>query len=224
MTRFFVGITGASGHAYADALLRALLAAGHEVDLAATPAGCLVLRHELGVEAGVQGEELANSLPGWLGEEAAQRVRVFRSDEVGAPPSSGTALTGAAIICPCSMGTLGRVRAGFSSNLVERVADVALKEGRRLVLVPRETPMSAIHLENLLDLTRMGAICLPAMPGFYHHPKTLEDLVDHVVGKVLDRLSVEHRRGARWKGLDEPPGEEGSRPPESAPGGAEQAP
>ena len=122
------------------------------------------------------------------------------------------------------MGTLGRVRAGFSSNLVERVADVALKEGRRLVLVPRETPMSAIHLENLLDLTRMGAICLPAMPGFYHHPKTLEDLVDHVVGKVLDRLSVEHRRGARWKGLDEPPGEEGARPPESAPGGAKQAP
>jgi 4-hydroxy-3-polyprenylbenzoate decarboxylase len=116
------------------------------------------------------------------------------------------------------MGTLGRVRAGFSSNLVERVADVALKEGRRLVLVPRETPMSAIHLENLLDLTRMGAICLPAMPGFYHRPKTLEDLVDHVVGKVLDRLSVEHGRGARWKGLDEPPSEAGAVPDPGAQG------
>ena len=210
MSRYFVGITGASGHAYAEGLIRALTAAGHDVDCAVTRAGAKVLRHELGVEAGEQGEALADSLEGWLGADAAARVRVFVSDDVGAPPSSGTALTGAVVLIPCSMGTLARVAAGFSSNLVERAADVALKEGRRLLVVPRETPMSEIHLENLLKLSRLGATVLPAMPGFYHRPKTLEDLVLHVVGKILDRLGVENAVGARWKGL-EPEGDPGTR-------------
>jgi 4-hydroxy-3-polyprenylbenzoate decarboxylase len=209
MTRFFLGITGASGHAYADALLRALTAAGHEVDLSITAAGAKVLRHELGVEAGERGELLAEALPGWIGASAARAVRAFPGDAIEAPPSSGTSLGGGAILCPCSMGTLARVAAGFSSNLVERAADVALKEGRKLVLVPRETPLSAIHLENLLRLAQLGAVVLPAMPGFYHRPKTVADLVDHVVGKVLDRLGVEHALGARWDGVpaaEEDPG------------------
>ena len=128
-----------------------------------------------------------------------------------APPSSGTALTGGVILCPCSMGTLARVAAGFSSNLVERAADVALKEGRPLVVVPRETPLSALHLLNLLKLARLGAAILPAMPGFYHRPQTIDDLVDHVVGKILDRLGVEHA-GRRWSGTDEPPAELGTAP------------
>ncbi len=209
MTRFFVGLTGASGHAYAQALVRALVGAGHEVDLCVTPAGAKVLRHELGIESGVDGRELAAALPGWFGPELARSLRAFPADAIEAPPSSGTALTGAVIVCPCSMGTLARVRAGFSSNLVERAADVALKEGRKLVLVPRETPLSEIHLENLLGLARMGAIVLPAMPGFYHRPQTLEDLVAHVTGKILDRLGVEHA-GLRWKGTEEPPAERGS--------------
>ena len=169
MTRFFLGITGASGHAYADALLRALVAAGHEVDVSVTESGCKVLRHELGIDAGTRGEKLGAALPGWIGADAAKSVRAHPCDAVEAPPSSGTALVGGAILCPCSMGTLARVSAGFSSNLVERAADVALKEGRRLVLVPRETPLSEIHLENLLRLARLGAVVLPAMPGFYHH-------------------------------------------------------
>jgi 4-hydroxy-3-polyprenylbenzoate decarboxylase len=112
------------------------------------------------------------------------------------------------------MGTLARVSIGFSSNLVERAADVALKEGRPLVLVPRETPLSQVHLENLLRLARMGAIVLPAMPGFYHHPRSVDDLVAHVTGKILDRLGVEHALGARWSGLgapDEDPGCEDRR-------------
>ena len=200
MSRYFVGITGASGHAYAEALVRCLVAAGQDVDLSITGAGCKVLRHELGVEAGAAGERLAEALPGWLGEEVAARVRAFQSSAVEAPPSSGTALTGGVILCPCSMGTLARVAVGFSSNLVERAADVALKERRRLVLVPREAPLSAIHLENMLKLTRLGALVLPAAPGFYHRPRTIGDLVDHVVGKVLDALGVEHSVGARWKG------------------------
>ena len=190
MTRFFVGITGASGHAYAAGLVRALVASGNEVDLSVTEAGAKVLRHELGIDAGVRGERLAETLPGWLGASAARQVRAYPSDAIEAPASSGTALVGGVVLCPCSMGTLARVAAGFSSNLVERAADVALKEGRKLVLVPRETPLSPIHLENLLRLSRLGAIVLPAMPGFYHRPNTVEDLVDHVVGKILDRLGV----------------------------------
>jgi len=212
MGRFFVGITGASGHAYAEALVRGLVAGGHGVDLSITRAGALVIQHELGVDAGERGERLQGALEGWLGAEVAKDVQVFLPEEVGAPPSSGTALGAGAILCPCSMGTMGRVAAGFSSNLVERVADVALKEGRRLVMVPRETPLSQIHLENMARLASMGAVILPAMPGFYHGPETIEDLVEHVVGKILDRVGVEHKVGARWSGLEEPPQEAGVDP------------
>ena len=217
MSRYFVGMTGASGHAYAAALIRALVAAGHDVDLALTEAGCKVLRHELGVDAGSRGERLAAALPGWLGEASAARVRVFGEGEVEAPPSSGTALTGGVVLCPCSMGTLARVAVGFSSNLIERAADVAIKEGRRLVVVPREAPLSVVHLENLLRLARLGARVIPASPGFYHRPRTVDDLVAHLVGKVLDALGVEHAVSKRWSGLDGPPPERGlegaSRPP-----------
>jgi 4-hydroxy-3-polyprenylbenzoate decarboxylase len=110
------------------------------------------------------------------------------------------------------MGTMARVSIGFSSNLVERAADVALKEGKRLLLVPRETPLSIVHLENMLRLARLGAIVLPAAPGFYHHPRSVDDLVQHVVGKVLDRLGLAHARGARWQGELEPPPEAGTEP------------
>ena len=212
MTRYFVGITGASGHAYAEALIRALAAAGHDVDLSITEAGAKVLRHELGVDPGERGERLGEALEGWLGG-AARRVRAFASGAIEAPPSSGTAKGGGAILCPCSMGTLARVAAGFSSNLVERVGDVALKEGRTLILVTRETPLSAIHLENMLRLARLGAVILPASPGFYHRPERVEDLVHHVVGKVLDRLGVEHELSRRWKGTDVAAEDPGTRGP-----------
>ena len=212
MTRFFVGITGASGHCYSEALLRELVRSGHEVDLSITESGAKVLQHELGVACGAKGEGLADALEDWLGAEIAPHVRTFACDAIEAPPSSGTALTGGAVLAPCSMGTLARIAAGFSSNLVERVADVALKEGRRLVLVPRETPLSEIHLDNMLRLARMGAVVLPAMPGFYHRPRSLEDLVAHVVGKVLDRLEVEHSVGARWQGIPQREEDAGTDP------------
>lgn len=211
MQRFFVGITGASGHPYAAGLVRALVVSGNAVDLCVSPAGAKVLRHELGIDAGPRGEELGNRLAGWLDLDA-RAVRVFPADAVEAPASSGTALLKAVVVCPCSMGTLARIAAGFSSNLIERAADVALKEGRMLVLVPRETPLSQIHLENMLRLARMGAVVLPAMPGFYHHPRTIDDLVQHVVGKILDRLGVSHALGARWQGTLEPPDEPGIEP------------
>lgn len=216
MKRFFVGITGASGQPYAAALIRELVVAGNSVDVSVTDAGCKVLRHELGVEAGTHGELLADQLGAWLGASVAQHVRAFDSRAVEAPPSSGTSLTGGVILCPCSMGTLARVSVGFSSNLVERAADVALKEGRPLLLVVRESPLSQIHLENLLRLARLGAVILPASPGFYHAPKSVDELVLHVVGKVLDRLGVEHKVGARWKGIEAPtdPGTGAPPPPD----------
>ncbi len=210
--RTFVGLTGASGHLYAETLVKELVRAGRGVDISITDAGCKVLRHELGVEPGTYGERLGAALPGWLGDEIAQHVRCYRSDEVEAPPSSGTALVGGVVLCPCSMGTTSRVSVGFSSNLVERAADVALKERRRLILVPRETPLSTIHLENMLRLSRLGAIILPAMPGMYHKPRTMQDLIDHVVGKVLDALEIRHAVGARWKGLERPQEESLVRP------------
>lgn len=213
MKRYFVGITGASGHPYAEALVRALVAAGCEVDLSVTEAGCKVLRHELGVEAGERGEGLAAALPGWLGREVAAHVRAFGTERVEAPPSSGTALTGGVILCPCSMGTMARVAAGFSSNLVERAADVALKERRTLIIVPRETPLSEIHIENMLRLARLGAVVLPASPGFYHRPRTMEDLVSHVVGKVLDALRLPHTLSQRWQGISRPAEDAGTGAP-----------
>lgn len=221
--RYFLGLTGGSGHAYAERLLAELLRAGHSVDLSITEAGAKVLRHERGVEGGVRGEALAEALPGWLGPlgitgEMLERVRVFESDKVEAPAASGTSLTGGVIVSPCSMGTLARVTAGFSSNLVERAADVALKEGRTLMLMPRETPLSEIHLENMLRAVRLGAIVLPCMPGFYHLPRTLDDLVGHVVGKAMDRLGIRQSVGARWQGFEEPEGDPGT----SMPGGEER--
>jgi len=211
MARYFVGITGASGHLYARGLVRALLASGQDVDVAVTGAGAKVMRHELGLDPGAGGESLGDVLPALCGErgDGWGELRAFRTDAVEAPPSSGTSLTGGVLLCPCSMGTVARVAAGFSSNLVERAADVALKEGRPLVVVPREAPLSEIHLENMLRLARLGAAIVPASPGFYHGPKTIDDLVHHVVGKVLDRIGVEHK-GVRWSGELEPPREPGT--------------
>jgi 4-hydroxy-3-polyprenylbenzoate decarboxylase len=214
VSRYFVGLTGASGHAYARTLIRSLVRAGCDVDVSITSAGCKVLRHEQGFDAGVDGEKLAQVLAPWLGAEIAPRVRAFGTGAVEAPASSGTSLTGGVIVCPCSMGTLARVSVGFSSNLVERAVDVALKERRKLILVAREAPYSTLHLENMLRLSRLGAVILPASPGFYHSPQTLDDLVDHVVGKVLDALGVANTVGARWKGIAKPledRGLEGSR-------------
>lgn len=216
MKRYFVGITGASGHAYARELIRGLVRSGCAVDVSVTDAGCKVLRHEQGIEAGAHGELLAENLAAWVGADVARNVRCYDSRAIEAPPSSGTSLTGAAVLCPCSMGTLARVAAGFSSNLVERAADVAIKEGRVLVLVPREAPLSVIHLENMLRLARLGAVIIPASPGFYHRPKTIDDLLAHVVGKLLDRLGLANQVGARWKGLEptaEDPGT-GAPPPQ----------
>ncbi len=193
--RFAVGWSGGSGIAYGLRLVEALLTAGHEVHLCATTAALRVLRHEAGHDAVTSHADLRGLFV------PALRERLFVHDlaAVEAAPASGSAGMRATILCPCSMGTLARVAHGFSSNLVERAADVALKEGRPLVVVPRETPLSVLHLENMLALARLGAVVLPAMPGFYHRPQSVQDLVDFVVGKILDRLGIAHPLIRRWQ-------------------------
>jgi len=128
----------------------------------------------------------------------AGRLRVFGNAQWMAPVASGSNAPRAMVVCPCSMGTVAAIAQGHSRSLLERAADVALKEGRRLILVPRETPFSAVHLENLLKLARLGVTILPANPGFYHRPERVEELVDFVVARILDHLDVPHELGRRW--------------------------
>ncbi len=187
--------SGGSGSRYGRRLVEVLLTLGHTVHLCATGAALRVLKHE-------EGEELdfaAPDLAALFAPQLRANLHVHALDAVEATPASGSAGLAATVVVPCSMGSLARIAHGFSSNLVERAADVALKEGRTLVVVPRETPLSELHLENMLKLSRMGVVVLPAMPGFYQRPKTIAELVDFMVGKILDRLDVEHDLVARWQ-------------------------
>lgn len=190
-----LGITGASGAPYAVRLLRALNDSGTPVRLIVSGYGLRLLAEESGIE-GVDGLRAATG--DW------SRVELYDSLDRGATPASGSAPSAGMVVCPCSMGTLASIAAGTSRNLVERAADVALKERRPLILVPRETPLSLIHLENMTRLTRAGATILPAAPGFYHRPRSIDDLVDFVAARILDHLGVEHGIGARWKSGERP--------------------
>jgi flavin prenyltransferase len=184
-----MGITGASGAPYAVRLLRALNDSGTPVRLIVSTYGLRLLAEEAGIE-GIAGLRAATG--DW------SRVIMHDADDRGATPASGSAASRGMVVCPCSMGTLASIAAGTSRNLIERAADVALKERRPLVLVPRETPLSLVHLRNMVRLTRAGATILPASPGFYNRPRTVDDLVDFVAFRVLDHLGIEHT-GQRWK-------------------------
>lgn len=187
--------SGGSGARYGRRLVEVLLTLGHTVHLSATGAALRVLKHEEGEAIDFEAPDLG----GLFDESLRENLHVHALEAVESTPASGSAGLAATIVIPCSMGTLARVAHGFSSNLVERAADVAIKEGRPLVVVPRETPLSELHLENMLKLARMGVIVLPAMPGFYQRPKTVAELIDFVVGKILDRLGIEHGLVARWQ-------------------------
>ena len=189
-----VAITGASGAPYAIRLLEQLIAAGRRVQLIVSSHGMRLLRTECDVES-------TAALRSRVGASNWDRyVTIYDDGDRGAAPASGSALSAGMVICPCSMGTVSAIAVGASRSLVERAADVALKERRRLILVPRESPLSAIHLENMLRVTRAGAVVLPAAPGFYHRPGSVADLVDFVVARVLDHLDVEHGLVRRWRG------------------------
>ncbi len=195
--RFVVALTGASGTAYGRRLIECLARTGAAFHLVVTEAAARVARRELGLDLDpADGAGAARAL---LGEEPANVLGHAPAD-IEAPFASGSWRHDGMAVCPCSMGCLGRIAGGISSNLVERAADVCLKERRRLVLVPRETPLSEIHLDNMLRLSRAGAVILPASPGFYARGGRVEDLVDFVVSRVLDHLGVENDLIPRYGG------------------------
>ncbi len=196
MNNIVVGITGASGSIYGLRLIEELLRAEKEVTVLLTNAGRQVAEFETGLVLAEEPQQCLEQLGEYF--KADSGLEYYALNNFFAPVASGSSAPDAVVICPCSMGTLGRIAAGLSDNLLERVADVALKEQKKLLLVPRETPFNQIHLENLLRLSQAGAQILPAMPGFYQQPQSVADLVNFVVGKILDNLGVEHQLLTRW--------------------------
>jgi 4-hydroxy-3-polyprenylbenzoate decarboxylase len=185
-----LAITGASGAPYAVRLLGALNSLKQPVRLVISQTGWRLLDEETGITSEAALREATGD---W------SEVLLYADGDRGATPASGSAPSRGMIVCPCSMGTLASIAQGTTRSLIERAADVVLKERRPLVLVPRETPYSAIHLENMLRLTRAGAVVLPASPGFYHRPASIDDLIDFIVGRVLSHVGIEHDLGPRWR-------------------------
>jgi 4-hydroxy-3-polyprenylbenzoate decarboxylase len=192
--RIFLGITGASGAPYAARLVESLAAAECEIGVCASAAGVEVLATELYGEPRLPRDEVLARFT----ERAGDAVTVFDPHDYSAPYASGSARVDGYVVCPCSMATAGTIATGGEANLVHRAAGVALKEGRKLVLVPRETPLSTIHLENLLKLRQAGAVILFAAPGFYHGPETIDDLVDFVAGRCLAQLGLDTTLVKPW--------------------------
>lgn len=190
MNRIVVGITGASGSIYAKRLIEVLLEKGYEVIVICTDNGQDVMSYELNLDFKIWTESLKKKYNLFYTED---------NSNLFAGVASGSYKYDAVIVLPCSMGTLAEISCGYSKNLLARVCDVALKEKRRLVIVPRETPLSAIHLENMLKLSRLGVTILPAMPGFYHKPLNIQDIVDFVIGKILDHLLIENNLFKKWE-------------------------
>lgn len=191
MSNYVVGITGASGSIYGIRLIQQLALKKHTVNVVVTSAGKMVMKEELGVSGLGKMDKLGLS-------KVKNNIKIWENNNFEAPFMSGSSAPEAVIIIPCSVGKLAAIANGISGNLVERTADVALKEKRQLILVVRETPLSLIHLENMVKVTRAGAHILPAMPAFYHHPKTIDDMVNFVVGKVLNLLRIEHNLFKSW--------------------------
>jgi 4-hydroxy-3-polyprenylbenzoate decarboxylase len=192
-----VGMTGASGAQYGLRLIECLIRAQRQVHLMLSKPAQIVIGSETDLKLPGRPNEIARSLANKFGAAGGQ-IEAFGPDEWTAPLASGSAAPEAMVVCPCSMATLASIAAGASRSLMERAADVVLKEGRKLVLVPRETPLSAIHLENMLKLARLNVVILPANPGFYHRPQSVASLVDFIVARVLDHLGIEHQLAPPW--------------------------
>ncbi len=192
-----LAFTGASGMPYGMRLLEVLLAQGQHVYLLYSQVAQIVAQQEMKLTLPSRAKETEAIFNQKFNVPDGQ-LRVFGREEWFAPVASGSNPADAMVICPCTMGTLAAVAAGMSQNLIERTADVMLKENRKLILVPRETPLSAIHLENMLRLVRGGAVILPPNPGFYHHPQNVQDMIDFIVARILDHLEVKHTLMPRW--------------------------
>ncbi|HJW81876.1 MAG TPA: flavin prenyltransferase UbiX [Acidiferrobacterales bacterium] len=201
-----LAMTGASGAVYGLRLLECLLQAQQTVYLMLSPAAQIVLAQETDLKVPGAPAEQEKFFGARYGAREGQ-LKAFGPNAWFSPPASGSNVPRAMVVCPCTSGALAAIAQGSADNLIERAADVAIKEGRKLILVPRETPLSAIHLENMLKLARLGVVILPPSPGFYHQPRRIEDLVDFVVARLLDHLGIEHQLVARW--ADEAPGDQG---------------
>ncbi|MFO1019214.1 MAG: flavin prenyltransferase UbiX [Planctomycetales bacterium] len=205
MSNIVLGITGASGAPYAVRLLEVLLQAERHVHLVLSAAACDVFRAELQIDVDLAHFDPAQLLVARKPQEQGVLIELAKTylhwhpiQDYGAGIASGSFPTAGMVICPCSMGTLGAIAAGLSTNLIQRAADVHLKEGRKLIVVPRETPLSTIHLQNMLRLREAGGIVLPAAPGFYNQPQGINDLVDFVVARICDQLGVPVTFAKRW--------------------------
>lgn len=192
-----VALTGASGAQYGLRLIDVLAAAGHEVWVMISKAAHMVIATETEVSLPAQPQRLATALTERSAAQPGQ-IRCFGREDWMAPVASGSGAPSAMVICPCSTGTLSSVATGASNNLIERAADVAIKERRTLVMVPREAPFSPVHLEHMLALSRMGVVILPAAPGFYHQPVCIDDLIDFIVARILNQLQIRHTLMPRW--------------------------
>jgi 4-hydroxy-3-polyprenylbenzoate decarboxylase len=192
-----LALSGASGMAYGLRLLECLLAADLRVYLLVSQAAHIVAKQELGIALPARPIDLEKQLSEGLQARAGQ-LRVFGREDWNAPVASGSNPADAMVVCPCSMGTLAAIAHGLSDNLIERAADVMLKEQKKLILVPRETPFSTLHLENMLKLSRMNAVILPANPGFYHRPQSVEAIIDFIVARILDQLGIQHTLMVPW--------------------------
>jgi 4-hydroxy-3-polyprenylbenzoate decarboxylase len=196
--RITIGVTGASGAIYAQRLLDRLASndAVERIELVKTQAGVRVVNEELGINVAGSDRRVVASL---LGRDV-EKVIVHSANDIGASIASGSHLSDAMVILPCSMGSLAAIAHGVTRDLVHRAADVVIKENRLLIIVPRETPLNAIHLENMLKLARMGVRIIPAMPSFYHFPKSIDDLIEHFTHRLLDHLGLPHEQETRWEG------------------------
>lgn len=195
-----LAVTGASGTIYAFRTLQLLAASGAVETINLIMSGTSLTVAQVEMNANLR-EPNSKKINEWLGlEQNSKLIRFWQLDNLAAKPASGSNKQAGMIIVPCSMGTLGAIATGAGTNLIHRAADVCLKESRRFVIVPRETPYNAIHLENMLKLARIGATILPASPSFYHKPKTVNDLVDHLCFRILDQFDIPHSRKTQWMG------------------------
>lgn len=197
MGKYIVGITGASGAIYGMRLIEECLKAGHEIFLTITKSGRIVIKEELNLDLDLGVEMIEERLLEYF-NVTSEVFTYYDVDHISGAIASGSFRTDGMIIAPCSMSTVSAIAQGSSNNLLERAADVILKEGKPMILIPRETPLSAIHLENLLKLARLGVKIIPPMPSFYTHPKTIDDIVNNTVGRILDQLNIEHNLCKRW--------------------------
>jgi flavin prenyltransferase len=192
MKPYIIAITGASGVVYGKRLVEVMLNHKIPMHLVISEPAKQIIQEELGIKLNL---DVVTAL---FGKAAKKYITMFDNKDLAAPISSGSCKTSGMIVIPCSMATLSAIATGNSRSLIERAVDVTLKEHRRLILVPREMPLNAIHLKNMLELSRIGVDIVPPMPGFYHHPQSIDDMVDFVVGKVLDLLDIDHHLYQRW--------------------------